>query len=521
MRVISETAAIDLSGTTLFPGSSGISDILSDPDYLVSELRAGTTTQAYLQASSHFSFDYDTFVATLDPGDTYQIRLTVDDPSHFMSNRGIARYDADGSYGGLILNDYGDAFDANNSLLTDSFSLAGGGEALFITKIREASTVGSHGYTLDLIKTIDVEPWSFELSQFGNGGRATLSVGDMEVTANTMVTIYVTISHPNMTVGPTSLLTNGSISTYSSTVGSTTTLTIYATPSNTVELDDLLAISFAGGEAAGSVEITSVSVRIGTSYAPIETSGTLATPGDITLNGSNNSDLLQGDVGNDTLRGNGGDDTLSGALGNDDLIGGRGRDTILGGSGNDSLFGNGGHDFLFGQGGDDDLFGGGGRDTLKGNQGSDRLTGGRADDWLSGGSGSDRVLGGGGSDTILGGAGRDVLWGQNGNDTLRGNAGADFLSGGKGNDLLAGGAGRDRFEFTEGSGADTIKDFQNDRDTLFLSSEFWDGGASKRRVLEQYGSVQNDAFVLDFGQDQLVIAGVTDPSLLLNDLQFL
>ncbi|PYY71611.1 hypothetical protein CRX42_05235, partial [Pseudomonas jessenii] len=60
------------------------------------------------------------------------------------------------------------------------------------------------------------------------------------------------------------------------------------------------------------------------------------------------------------------------------------------------------------------------------------------------------------------------LYGQDGNDVLVGGNGGDFIVGGTGNDLLIGGKGRDVFVFTAGSGSDTIQDFKQGEDTLYI-----------------------------------------------------
>ena len=62
-----------------------------------------------------------------------------------------------------------------------------------------------------------------------------------------------------------------------------------------------------------------------------------------------------------------------------------------------------------------------------------------------------------------------MILGDTGNDTLYGDAGDDFLIGGGGDDSLTGGTGADTFVFEDGSGHDTITDFDADNDTIDLS----------------------------------------------------
>ena len=69
-----------------------------------------------------------------------------------------------------------------------------------------------------------------------------------------------------------------------------------------------------------------------------------------------------------------------------------------------------------------------------------------------------------------GGIGNDSLYGGKGDDTLLGGLGDDFLSGENGNDFLTGGAGSDRFLLSQGSGSDTILDFELGIDKFALGN---------------------------------------------------
>lgn len=80
------------------------------------------------------------------------------------------------------------------------------------------------------------------------------------------------------------------------------------------------------------------------------------------INGSDNSETLEGTDSKDTLNGGAGDDTLYGEGGNDNLNGQAGDDTLYGGDGNDMLNGQQGDDSLYGDAGDDTLTGGAGAD---------------------------------------------------------------------------------------------------------------------------------------------------------------
>ena len=88
----------------------------------------------------------------------------------------------------------------------------------------------------------------------------------------------------------------------------------------------------------------------------------------------------------------------------------------------------------------------------------------------SGASGTDQndfLLGNNLDNTLDGKNGNDFLFGSSGNDTLIGGAGNDMLVGGVGNDVLNGGIaggygiGNDIYQFSIGSGQDTINDYDS------------------------------------------------------------
>ncbi len=198
--------------------------------------------------------------------------------------------------------------------------------------------------------------------------------------------------------------------------------------------------------------------------------------------GNDGGDVLFGDDGSDSLYGGNGDDELSGGEDDDLLKGGDSNDVLFGGSGADRLFGGLGADHLLGGLGEDFLNGGSGDDTLSGNQGNDDIRGGSGwdaifgdlgDDILRGCSGNDSVHGGDGEDLIFGNDGSDELYGGQGADLLNGGSGDDKLDGGENNDVLTGRDGSDVFIFT--GGHDTITDFTNDVDELWINSEFLAG----------------------------------------------
>ncbi len=81
-----------------------------------------------------------------------------------------------------------------------------------------------------------------------------------------------------------------------------------------------------------------------------------------------------------------------------------------------------------------------------------------------------QMYGEGGNDLLYGGEGDDELYGGAGNDWLVGEEGDDTIDGGAGGDTIFGGSGADTFVFQAGHGDDTIKDFEDETDTIDLSA---------------------------------------------------
>ncbi|HEY0043358.1 MAG TPA: calcium-binding protein [Allosphingosinicella sp.] len=154
-------------------------------------------------------------------------------------------------------------------------------------------------------------------------------------------------------------------------------------------------------------------------------------PAGLTLNGTEDGDLLTGAAGADMM---------NGFAGNDTIFGGSGIDTILGGAGGDTLFGEGGDDVIDGGDDVDYIYDGYGNDIVHGGLGNDSLN-----------------SGDGGSDTLLGEAGNDTI------SVQRGSSNTDKIKveGGEGDDtvsLFAYGVGSE-ITIDGGIGADTIRVF--------------------------------------------------------------
>lgn len=141
----------------------------------------------------------------------------------------------------------------------------------------------------------------------------------------------------------------------------------------------------------------------------------------VTVNGTNQNDVIQGSRHDETINTFQGQDTVYAGSGNDTVNLGNGKEQLpnfaFGEGGNDILNGGNGKDILDGGCGDDVLSGGHGKDTLLGQDGNDLLLGGLGDDTIQGGQGDDTIDSGDGPDNILfeRGDGRDTLIGNTNN----------------------------------------------------------------------------------------------------------
>ena len=255
-------------------------------------------------------------------------------------------------------------------------------------------------------------------------------------------------------------------------------------------------------------------------------------PDIIHLTGSDEDDILAGDVRANTLRGGEGDDTLFGGPGgnetnddklygdegNDSIFGGRGEDELYGGDDDDVLKGGEHNDDLYGEDGDDELYGGADNDELYGGAGDDDLYGEAGNDDLEGGTGEDTLDGGHGNDDLLGGDDDDTLIGGAGNDDIDGGDGDDVLEGGTGGDDLEGGLGEDTFKFNRGDGDDVIYDFSPGEDRIDLSSISSIDELDDLDIVERRNSVEIDlprggelvlenVFLSDLDDDDFIFHG--------------
>jgi len=264
-----------------------------------------------------------------------------------------------------------------------------------------------------------------------------------------------------------------------------------------------------------------------------------ASTGNDTLEGGEGAaDLLGGDEGDDNVFGGDGNDTLVGGAGDDYLDGGEGDDTLIGDSGfKDKMFGGDGNDRLFDNDGVIGAHGGAGDDLIAVAFAADSTT--RSDGKISGGAGNDAIFvdmdsakfflnmraddidaaktdgndyvelrGLYANSVVAMGGGDDFFVGGAGGDNVNGGAGSDWLAGGAGDDLLNGGEGWDRFLFAQGTGRDTIGDFQIGADVIDLAGYL--GSKGETMNFESLAIAQN-------GANTVITLGTSD-SITLNNV---
>lgn len=145
---------------------------------------------------------------------------------------------------------------------------------------------------------------------------------------------------------------------------------------------------------------------------------------------------VDGNTYDHSLKFTGGEHVVLGGTNDDDvLIGDLGDDTIWGDGGNDYIEGGHGINRLHGGEGDDIIYGGGDPEFLHGDEGNDAINGGN-------GLG-DLIFGGTGHDFVIAGIDGKEVFAAEGNDFVLGTPDVDFLLGGEGDDWIEGGEGFD------------------------------------------------------------------------------
>ena len=243
-----------------------------------------------------------------------------------------------------------DAYDQNNSVSSDTFTIDGGSEQTFDAVVAYNITVTySDGTSANILGGLFQDT-------VGNTYVAPLSGANQDaLEAKAIESITVDSIASDTYAGLNADRTEGD----------------YVTPDGTID-----------GTASGDV--------IGSGYGDVD--------GDVIDGFDGDSDLVDAGGGADSVEGRAGSDTIYGGTGNDIIVG---YDATQISTGDISVFtDDGSADTLYGDAGDDTLAGGDGADLLDGGSDDDVLYGGAGDDTLFGGSGNDALTGGTGDDTF-------------------------------------------------------------------------------------------------------------------------
>lgn len=196
--------------------------------------------------------------------------------------------------------------------------------------------------------------------------------------------------------------------------------------------------TLAGGAFVAAVFLVPIHASFSEAQAPADPPACLGKP--VTIQGTDDSEVLTGTPGRDVISGAAGADVISGIGSADRICGGDGDDFVTGGLGSDRILGGGGDDIISGETGGDLIRGGPGSDSIRAGRGNDRVDGGPGDgDLVFGDLGDDRVRGGvGDHDQAAGGLGIDDVSGGSGDgDLVSGDFGYDRMSGGAGTGDIA------------------------------------------------------------------------------------
>lgn len=84
---------------------------------------------------------------------------------------------------------------------------------------------------------------------------------------------------------------------------------------------------------------------------------------------------------------------------------------------------------------------------------------------------------------------------------------------------MIGGSHADRFVFYDGDGRNVVRDFTVDVDTLVLDSNLWEGDLCRVQLINRYAEVDDGSTLIDFGEEQITLAGFDDLDALRNDIE--
>jgi Ca2+-binding RTX toxin-like protein len=138
------------------------------------------------------------------------------------------------------------------------------------------------------------------------------------------------------------------------------------------------------------------------------------------------------------------------------------------------------------------------------------------------GNGSNNVMAGNAGNNVLRGCiGNDIIMGAEGADKVCGGRGHDLLNGGLGDDILKGGRGQDTFMFIQGTGHDTIQDFNPMSAFERIDVSWMPSITGYNDLLNNHMTQEGEDVVIDAGDgDMLTLVGIEIDDLDASDFLF-
>ena len=239
----------------------------------------------------------------------------------------------------------------------------------------------------------------------------------------------------------------------------------------------------------------------------------------LTINGTDEADVIEGTTGADAVFAGGGDDNIKTRQGDDLVYGGDGNDTIDTCEGDDVIYAGAGDDSILGGKGNNIIYGEDGNDTIVGGNGNDTIYGGDGDDSIKSGRGYDIIYGGLGNDTIKLDQGNATVYGGEGNDDIVVANGINLIDGGDGNDTITVNAHNTNTTIIGGLGDDYINmnvqpysqasnivetlckyNLGDGNDTIYVN------GFSKRQVVEFGEGITKENIIFSGKDNDIIIS---------------
>lgn len=338
LQTVIETVEVDLSGR-LFGSTTNRDQFLeqfANGDYLLGELVEGAPYDALLHATTIGEVDSDAFIATLDPFDTYQIKMTVEDWESFNGDLTISYTSSEWPASYYFIWDGEASFSSDRLTITsDEFTIWEfvPSDMVFWVNVQAGGwteTLTPTPYSIELVKVEDVQPWEIVLESDGINGHLSVISDDQSYVEGD--TIQFEFGLTLDAAGPISAtVADGlDIRKLSYTADGKLVITADVLAGGTSPNTELVKVDIEGTAEAGSVDLGEFfwgwgrsEVRVNDHYQPV-----LIANNHIDLGGTGGGDTADGAV-----RGSSSGEVLIGTDSSERLNALTGDDFVLGGGG--------------------------------------------------------------------------------------------------------------------------------------------------------------------------------------------